>query len=101
MQNYSYHERETNVAIPFRVLVRKNGEVTEFSGETPAGKTGTDSNVEIVEFEYKVYADYDIYIYTYIYKRLKMSINICSFIFNLLLHVTLYDFRVGPHCAVA
>jgi len=41
------------VAIPFRVLVRKNGEVTEFRGETPAGKTGDASNVEIVEFEYK------------------------------------------------
>lgn len=89
MQNYSYHERETNVAIPFRVLVRKNGEVTEFSGKTPAGKTGDDSNVEIVEFEYKVYTYYDIYIYTYMYKRLKMSINICSFISRLLQHVTL------------
>lgn len=53
VQNYSYHETKRDVTIPFRVLVRKNGEVTEFRGETPAGKTGDDSNVEIVEFEYK------------------------------------------------
>ena len=34
------------------MLVRKNGAVTEFAGQTPAGKTGDRSNVEVGEFTY-------------------------------------------------
>ena len=50
MQNYAYHERNRSAPVPFRVLVRKNGAVTEFAGQTPAGKTGDRSNVEVGEF---------------------------------------------------
>ena len=52
VQNYAYHERNRSAPVAFRVLVRKNGAVTEFSGQTPAGKTGDRSNVEVVEFTY-------------------------------------------------
>ena len=38
--------------MPFRVLVRKNGEVSEYQGETAAGKTGAESDVKVVDFEY-------------------------------------------------
>ena len=50
LQNYTYHERNRSAPVPFRVLVRKNGAVTEFAGQTPAGKTGDRSNVEVGEF---------------------------------------------------
>ena len=52
VQNYAYHEQDRSVPVPFRVLVRKNGAVDEFSGQTAAGKTMEDSNVEVVEFTY-------------------------------------------------
>ena len=35
------------------MLVRRNGEVTEYHGQTPAGKTGDPSNVEICAFTYE------------------------------------------------
>ena len=52
VQNYAYHEKERDVPVPFRVLVRMNGEVTEYHGQTPAGETGTASEVDICRFEY-------------------------------------------------
>ena len=52
VQNYGYHDRERNssFAVPFRVVVRKNGEASEYRGETPAGMTHYP--VTAVEFEY-------------------------------------------------
>ena len=52
VQNYAYHRCPEQGPVPFRVLVRKNGEVSEFRGKTEAGKTGSESDVKVVEFEY-------------------------------------------------
>jgi hypothetical protein len=52
VENFAYHDRERNssFAVPFRVVVRKNGEASEYRGETPAGMTRYP--VTAVEFEY-------------------------------------------------
>jgi len=59
VQNYAYHGAPSDRygssdrgPVPFRVLVRKNGEVSEYKGETAAGKTGQESDVKVVDFEY-------------------------------------------------
>jgi hypothetical protein len=63
VQNYAYHrghgrsdddddDELRSRPVPFRVLVRKNGEVSEYQGETAAGKTGPESDVKVVDFEY-------------------------------------------------
>ena len=64
VQNFAYHHRDHHLhhrvhddelrsrPVPFRVLVRKNGEVSEYQGETAAGKTGAESDVKVVDFEY-------------------------------------------------
>ena len=52
VENYAYHEAERDVPVPFRVIVRKNGEATEYTGATPAGLTQARSRVEVVNFTY-------------------------------------------------
>ena len=52
VQNYAYHEKNKDVPVPFRVIVRKNGESTEYHGETAAKVTGQRSNVDVVTFTY-------------------------------------------------
>lgn len=53
VENYAYHESQRDMAVPFRVCVRKNGEATEYRGETPAGATGGASRVHVVDFVYE------------------------------------------------
>jgi len=53
VQNYGYHEPERSMPVPFRVFVRKNGEVAEYRGQTPGGRVGRDSDVEVVQFVYE------------------------------------------------
>jgi len=51
VNNYAYHERNGDgKPVPFKVIVRKNGETTEFRGQCVG--TGEDSRVTVCEFEY-------------------------------------------------
>uniref|UniRef100_A0A7S4UI31 Uncharacterized protein n=1 Tax=Ditylum brightwellii TaxID=49249 RepID=A0A7S4UI31_9STRA len=50
IQNYAYHGSRNGSAIPFRVIVDKNGEKETFTGECTG--SGESSNVVITEFDY-------------------------------------------------
>ena len=52
VENYAYHGFSSH-AVKFKVRVRKNGEVANYTGETPANTTSNSSRVTVVEFAYE------------------------------------------------
>jgi hypothetical protein len=56
VQNYGFHDNEFHSGgrkdIPYQVEIEINGEVQFFEGVTQAGKSGSQSDVEILEFDY-------------------------------------------------
>ena len=55
VENYAYHGQYHGQyhAVKFKVRVRKNGEVANYTGETLANTTGHSSRVTVVEFAYE------------------------------------------------
>jgi hypothetical protein len=52
VQNYRFHE-SSREATPFRVEVEINGKIMHFSGQTPHGKSGPESDIPVYEFNYQ------------------------------------------------
>lgn len=51
VENYRYHEASKG-SVPFKVELDIDGTIETFEGETVAGKTGSESRIDVFEFEY-------------------------------------------------